>query len=339
MGGSENERRITMRVFVAGATGVIGRRLVPRLIEAGHTVTVMTRNLSRAKGLAFLGAEPVACDVYDVKGLEAALGKAKPDVVVHQLTALPKAIDPRKLEEQLAANDRIRVEGTRNLVRAAALAGARRMVAQSIAFVYTPEGGPVKDEDAPLWLDAPWPWRRSVEAVAELERRVMSAGGVEGVVLRYGYFYGPGTAYAADGSVADLVRTRQFPIAGRGSGVFSFVHVDDAASATVSALEHGQPGIYNIVDDEPSPVRDWLPVYAKALGAPAPRKVPAFLARLMAGRYGLYYMTEQRGASNERAKWELGWSPAFPTWRTGFQEALGNPREEAYTSLAAPRSA
>lgn len=312
-----------MRVFVAGATGVIGRRLVPRLILAGHTVTAMTRNLDRAKGLASAGAKPVVRDVYDAEGLEETLRRAKPDVVIHQLTALPNAISPRKMETQLAENDRIRVEGTRNLVRAAVLAGARRIVTQSIAFVYTPEGGPVKDEEAPLWLSAPWPWRRSVEAVAELERQVMSAERVEGVVMRYGYFYGPGTAYTADGSVADLVRARQFPIGGRGSGVFSFVHVDDAASATISALEHGQPWIYNIVDDDPTPARDWLPVYANALGAPKLRKVPAFLARLIAGRYGAYYMTEQRGASNAKAKRELGWSPKFPSWRTGFREALG----------------
>ncbi len=310
-----------MRVFVAGASGVIGQRLVPRLVEAGHTVTAMTRNLDRAKGLAALGADLVECDVYDAKGLEEALRKAKPDVVIHQLTALPKAIDPRKMEKQLAPNDRIRTEGTRNLVRAAVLAGTRRIVAQSVSFVYTPEGGPVKDEDAPLWLDAPWPWRRSVEAVAELERQVRSAEGVEGVVLRYGYFYGPGTAYAEDGSVADLVRARQLPVGGRGSGVFSFVHVGDAASATILALEHGQPGIYNVVDDEPAPLRGWLPVYAKALHAPAPRKVPAFLARLAVGRYGVYYMTEQRGASNAKAKKALGWTPAFPTWRTGFTAA------------------
>ena len=307
-----------MRVFVAGATGVIGRRLVPRLVEAGHTVTAMTRSPDRAKAIVALGADPVECDVYDTTGLEEAVRKAEPDVVIHQLTALPPAIDPRKMEEQLAANDRIRTEGTRNLVKAAAAAGARRIVAQSVSFAYTPEGGPVEEEDAPLWLEAPRPWRRSVEAIADLERQVLSVEGVEGVVLRYGYFYGPGTAYAEDGSVADLVRARQLPIAGRGSGVFSFVHADDAASATVLALDHGEPGIYNVVDDEPAPLREWLPVYVKALDAPAPRKVPVFLARLAVGSYGVYDMTQQRGASSAKAKKELGWTPASPTWRTGF---------------------
>lgn len=311
-----------MRVFVAGATGVIGRSLVPRLVEKGHTVTAMTRRPDRKSHLAAMGAEPVVCDVYDPEGLEDAVRRARPEVVVHQLTALPQAIDPRKIEEQLAANDRIRVEGTKNLMRAAVRAGARRVVAQSIAFAYAPEGGSIKPEEAPLWLAAPWPWRRSVEAVAELERRVSSTGAVEGVVLRYGYLYGPGTAYATDGSVATLVRKRQFPIAGAGSGVFSFVHVDDAARATVAAIEGGDIGIYNVVDDEPASLRDWLPAYAHALGAKPPRRVFAWLARLAAGSYGLYSMTEQRGASNLRAKQELGWRPRLATWRTGFGAAL-----------------
>ena len=262
----------------------------------------MTRNLKRAEGL------------------EEAVRKAKPDVVdpsAHRATQGHRSAEDGKT----ARPERpIHTEGTRNLVRAAALAGAHRIVAQSVSFVYTPEGGPVKDEDAPLWLEAPWPWRRSVEAVAELERQVRSAEGMQGVVLRYGYFYGPGMAYAEDGSVADLVRARQLPVGGRGSGVFSFVHVDDAASATLLALEHGQSGIYNVADDEPALLREWLPVYAKVLNAPTPRKVPVFLARLVVGRYGVYYLTEQRGASNAKAKRELGWSPAFPTWRTGFTE-------------------
>ena len=312
-----------MKIFVAGATGAIGRPLVPSLIESGHVVTAMTRHRDRADRLAALGAEPVVCDVYDAQGIEAAMRAAAPDVVVHQLTALPAAIDPRRIDTQLAANDRIRTEGTRNLVRAAVKAGARRIVAQSISFAYAPRGGPVKSEDAPLFLDAPRPWRRTAEAVAELERRVTGADGVDGVVLRYGYFYGPGTAYAADGSAAAMVRRRQLPIAGRGTGVFSFIHLDDAVSATVAAVESGRPGIYNVVDDEPAKLRDWLPVYAQALGAPRPRKVFAFLARLMVGRYGLYYMTQQRGAANAKIKAELGWRPRWTSWRTGFRRDLG----------------
>ena len=311
-----------MKVFLAGATGVIGRSLVPRLIGAGHTVTAMTRDVNRAKQLASQGAAPVVCDVYDSGRVEAAVARAKADAVIHQLTSLPKAIDPRRIERQLADNDRIRTEGTRNLVRAATLAGVGRIIAQSVSFAYAPEGGRVKSEDAPLWLGAPRPWRRTVEALAELERQVRSNEGVQGVILRYGYFYGTGSAFAADGAIADLVRRHRYPVAGGGSGVFSFVHINDAASATVSALEYGEPGTYNIVDDEPAMLRDWLPVYAEALGAPKPRKVPSFVARLAAGRYGLYLMTEQRGASNARAKKELAWAPSFATWRAGFGEAL-----------------
>ncbi len=314
-----------MKVFVAGATGVIGRSLLPRLIEAGHFVTAMTRSSAGAESLASLGTDPVLCDVYDSSRVTDVVRQAQPDVLVHELTSLPKAIDPRKIETQLAENDRIRVEGTRNLIRAATMSGAKRIVAQSIAFAYAPEGGPVKEEDDPLWLDAPWPWRRTIEAVAELERQVQSNQGTEGVVLRYGSIYGPGTAYAAeDGAIAHLVRKRQFPIAGSGSGVFSFVHVDDAASATVSALEKGRPGVYNVVDDEPTPIRDWLPDYAEALGASRPRKVPRILARALAGGYGLYLMTEQRGASNAKAKNQLDWVPEFATWREGFRVALSS---------------
>jgi nucleoside-diphosphate-sugar epimerase len=241
--------------------------------------------------------------------------------VIHQLTALPEAIDPRRFAEQLAATNRIRVEGTSNLVHAARQAGATRVVAQSVAFAYEPDGGPVKGEDDPLWLDPPSEARRTVEAIASLEQQVTSAEGIEGVVLRYGYFYGPGSAYARDGSVADMVRARQFPIAGGGTGVFSFIHVDDAAAATVAALERGRPGIYNIVDDQPQRLCDWLPDYATALGAPPPRRVPGFLARVVAGRYGHYMMTRMRGASNERARAELGWSPRFASLQDGLRSA------------------
>lgn len=320
-----------MRVFVAGATGVIGRPLVDQLLEAGHEVTAMTRSPARADILSSRGADGVVCDIYDAKRVETVMARAEPDVVVHQLTSLPKAIHPRKIEDQLAENDRIRVEGTRNLVRAAPSSGAGRIVAQSISFVYAPVGGFAKREDDVLWLDAPWPWRRTVESVVEMERLVGSVDQLDGVVLRYGYFYGPGTAFARDGSTAGRVRARRFPVAGSGSGVFSFVHVGDAASATVLALHEGRPGVYNVVDDEPAPVHEWLPVYAAALGAPPPRRVPGWLARLLAGEYAVYSMTEQRGADSAKAKAELGWMPAFASWREGFSESLrggGEPETE-----------
>lgn len=313
----------TMKVFVAGATGAVGRRLVPMLIEAGHEVTAMTRSQSKVDAVRAAGATPVVCDVFDAAALREAVVAASPDVLVHELTDLPQNIDPRKADEQTAGNDRIRTEGTRNLVEAALAAGTRRMVAQSISFVYAPEGGPIKTEDDPLWDDAPWPFSRSVEALHELDTAVTRTEGLEGLVLRYGFFYGPGTGYAGDGYWADQVRKRRFPIVGSGSGIFSYIHIDDAAGATVAAVERGRPGIYNIVDDDPAPVTEWLPVYADVVGAKKPRRVPAFIARFIAGKYVVSLSTEMRGSSNEKAKRELGWTPRHPSWRMGFREALG----------------
>jgi nucleoside-diphosphate-sugar epimerase len=309
-----------MRVFLAGATGVIGSRLLPRLLEAGHDVTAMTRREDRAGVLRELGAVPAVCDVFDADALRAAVERASPEVVVHELTDLPPALDPRKMEEQLAGNDRIRTEGTRNLVAAAVAAGARRMVAQSVAFAYAPTGDGLKREDDALWDDAAWPWSRSIAALHELEDSVTKTEGIEGLVLRYGFFYGPGSPYAPGGYFAREVRRRRFPVVGKGSGVFSFIHVDDAADATVAAVERGAPGIYNVTDDEPAPLREWLPVYADAIGAKRPWRVPRFVARLLAGQYAVSLATELRGASNERAKAELGWAPRYASWRQGFRE-------------------
>jgi nucleoside-diphosphate-sugar epimerase len=309
-----------VRVFLAGATGVIGRRLVPRLRAAGHDVVGLTRKEHAAGALREAGAEPVVGDALDPDTVREAVAAARPDAIVNELTDIPEAIDPRKADEQFAGNDRLRREGTKNLVEAAKAAGTGRIVSQSIAFAYKPDGPPVKSEDDPLATNAAGSWRRSVQALSELERLTVEAGGL---ALRYGYFYGPGSAYAPDGHLAGLVKKRRYPIVGKGSGVTSFVHVDDAADATVHALERGSPGPYNVVDDEPARVDEWLPVYAEALGAPAPRHVPKFVARLAAGPMAVRIMTEQRGASNERAKSELGWSPRFASWRTGFKEGLG----------------
>jgi nucleoside-diphosphate-sugar epimerase len=312
-----------MRVFLAGATGVIGRRLLPLLVKGGHQVTAMTRRDERLAGLREAGATPVVCDVFDAEGVRAAMEAAQPEAVLHELTDLPPNIDPRKMEEQAAGNDRIRTEGTRNLIAAAVAAGARRVVAQSIAFAYAPSGAGSKKEDDPLWDDAPWPWSRSVQALHELEDRVTQTEGIEGTVLRYGFFYGPGSAYAGDGHFAGEVRRRRLPVVGKGTGVFSFIHVDDAAAATVAAMERGAPGIYNVVDDDPAPMRDWVPAYADAVGAKPPRRVPTWLARLIGGRYTAAMATQLRGASNTKAKDELGWQPRHPSWREGFRTALG----------------
>ncbi len=311
-----------VKVFVAGATGVLGTRLLPMLVASGHDVTAMTRSPEKADRLRAVGATPAIRDVFDAEGLRAEVASAAPEVVVHELTDLPADVDPRKASEQLEGNDRIRQEGTRNLVEAALAAGARRMIAQSIAFVYQMGGG-LKTEGDPLFDDAPFPWSRSVRAVRALEDAVTKTPGLEGVVLRYGFFYGPGTSYAPGGYWAREVRRRRFPIVGKGSGVFSFIHVDDAAAATVAAVERGAPGIYNVVDDEPAPLRDWLPVYAQAVGAKRPIRVPRLVARLVAGAYTARMATELSGASNALAKTELGWQPRYPSCRQGFRESLG----------------
>ncbi len=308
-----------MRIFVAGAGGVIGRSLLPLLAREGHEVTGMTRKEERAGLIRELGAEPVLADALDADRLRDAVVAARPEVVVHQLTDIPRTIDPKNFAEQFERNNRLRREGTRNLMEAARAAGARRVVAQSIAFVYEYRGGAVHREEDPLALHL----GDIVTAVADLEEAVIGTDGIEGVVLRYGYFYGPGTSYASDGAQAEMVRKRRFPVVGDGAGVFSFIHVDDAAAATVRALDHGSPGIYNVVDDDPAPVREWLPVLAEALGAKKPWRVPAFVARWMGGDYAVQMMTRSEGASNEKARRELGLDLRYSSWRRGFAEALG----------------
>jgi nucleoside-diphosphate-sugar epimerase len=312
-----------VRVFLAGATGVIGQRLLPLLISEGHHVTGMTRSAARAQALRAQGAEPVLADALDEPAVERAVGEARPDAVIHQLTSLPRRIDPRRIERDFELNDRLRSEGTGILVRAAQAAGARRIVAQSIAFLYAPgPPGTVHRESDPLLAatDASRDFARSAGAVAELERVVL---GAQGVVLRYGYFYGPGSAFSPSGSMADDLARRRLPIVGSGAGVWSFIHVDDAARATLAALERGAPGAYNIVDDDPAPVAQWLPALASAVGAPKPMRVPALIARIAAGSYGVATMTRGQGASNEKAERELGWSPVHASWREGFRTALG----------------
>jgi nucleoside-diphosphate-sugar epimerase len=309
-----------VKIFVAGASGAIGRPLVRQLLAAGHAVTGMTRREERAGEIRAAGATPVVCDVFDAEALHEAVVAAAPDAVVHALTALPPKFDPKS--DYLSATNRIRTEGTHNLLAAAQAAGTRRVVAESVAFFYEPEGSWVKDEDAALFHDPPGRFATGLEAIVDLERQATEATGLEGVVLRFGWFYGPGTYYDRGGSLAQETQRRRNPIVGKGTGTFSFVHVDDAAAAIVAAVDHGAPGIYNIVDDEPAPLHEWLPVYAQALGAKPPRRVPAWLARLLAGEDLASAAVEMRGASNSKAKRELGWEPAHPSWRQGFRESL-----------------
>jgi len=310
-----------MRVFLAGASGAIGRRLVPLLKASGHQVTGMTRSPAKADALRAMGAEPAIADALDADAVREAVAAAHPEAVIHELTALPQRIDPRRVERDFELNDRLRSEGTRILVAAAQQAGAKRIVAQSIAFMYAPgPAGTVHTEsDRLLEEGAPKAFGRTATAVTELERTVLGAGGV---VLRYGYFYGPGSAISREGSMGEDLARRRMPVVGSGGGVWSFIHIDDAASATVAALARGRSGAYNIVDDEPAPVSQWLPALAQALRAPRPRRVPAFIARVAAGAYGVEVMTKAQGASNRLAKSDLGWQPQHASWREGFRDAL-----------------
>lgn len=310
-----------MRVFVAGASGVIGRSLVPKLVAAGHEVTGTTRNERSAEAIRAAGAQAAICDALDPAAVEDAVTAAAPEAIVSELTSLPKDYDLRKIDYE--PTNRLRVEGGRNLISAGRKVGARRYITQSIAFVYEPEGDWVKDEEARTFVNPPGRFASGLEATLTSEREALDGDGGDGLVLRYGQFYGPGTYFDRDGSIAEQVRARRFPQVGKGTGVFSFVHVDDAADATVAAVERGAPGIYNVVDDDPAPISDWLPVFADAIGAKRPMRVPTFLARMLGGKAAVAMATQLRGASNAKAKRELGWQPAHPSWRQGFAASLG----------------
>ncbi len=310
-----------MRVFVAGATGAIGKQLVPRLVAAGHEVHGMTRSGPKQAMLRELGAVPVVADALDPDQVAQAVGRARPDVIVHQLTAIG-AIDPRHFDRDFALTNRLRTEGTDYLLSAGRAVGVRRFVAQSNgAFPYARTGGAVKGEEDPLDPSPVREMRAMVAAIRHLEEAVLGAGWTEGIVLRYGAFYGPGTSMAPGEEQFELVRRRKFPLVGDGGGVWSFIHVADAAEATVAAVEHGRRGVYNVVDDDPAPVAEWLPALAQTLGAKKPMRVPRFAGRLFAGEAGAVMMTELRGASTAKAKRELAWQPGHPSWREGFAEA------------------
>jgi nucleoside-diphosphate-sugar epimerase len=313
-----------MKVFVAGATGAIGTQLVRQLAAAGHDVIGMTRSPAKTDMLRALGARPVVADALDPDAVARAVAETEPEVIVHQLTALSGRLDLRRPDRFFAMTNRLRTEGTDHLLEAARAAGARRFVAQSYAgWPFARTGGPVKTEEDPLDPDPPAEFRRTLDAIRHLESAVLGAEGLEGVVLRYGGFYGPGTSVGDGGFLLEEIRRRRLPIVGAGTGVWSFIHIDDAAAATMAAVERGAPGIYQIVDDEPAPVSEWLPALAAAIGAPPPRQVPAWVARLLAGEHAVVLMTEARGASNAKARRELGWLPAWPSWRQGFRHGLG----------------
>ena len=303
-----------MRVFIAGASGAIGTRLVPQLIDQGHKVVGTSTSTENAERVRALGAEAIVLDLLDPRAVREGVLQAEPDAIVHQATALANARFGRNFDRTFAQTNRLRIEGTDALLAAAREAGVRRFVAQSFAnFRYAREGGPVKTEDDPRDPTPVETMRETAAAMRHLEQAVTAAGGI---VLRYGSFYG-----AANDGLVEPVRKRQFPIVGNGAGVSSFVQLEDAAAATVLALEHDGPAVYNIVDDEPAPVREWLPLLAEVLGAKPPRHFPRWLARLFAGEAAVMMGTESRGASNAKAKRELGWEPRWSSWREAFREA------------------
>jgi len=320
-----------MKVFVAGATGALGRALVPQLVARGHEVVGMTRSASKQDLVRRLGARPVVADALDHDAVAQAVVAAQPEVIVHQLTALsgPMSVrDARHPDRSFAATmtNRLRTEATDHLLAAGRAVGARRFVAQSFgAFRFARTGGPVQTEADPLDPNPPAAMRTVQEAYLYLERAVTTIEWGEGLALRYGGFYGPGTALslAPDAQMAAPIRKRRFPIVGDGGGVFSYVHIEDAAAATAAAVDHGRAGVYNVVDDDPAPVRVWLPVLASALHAKPPRRIPRWLGRLLAGEAATVMATEVRGASNEKAKRELGWQPNYASWRQGFVHGLG----------------
>jgi nucleoside-diphosphate-sugar epimerase len=310
-----------MRVFVAGATGVVGRQLVPQLVAGGHQVTGMTSRPEKSELLSGLGATPVVADALDPEAVGVAVSESAPEAIVHQLTALSGGVNPRHQERDLAATNRLRTEGTDHLLSAGRAVGVRRFVAQSFMIgTYAPTGGAVKTEDDPLDPEPPSSFRTTLEAIRYLEAAVVGAEWTEGIVLRYGAFYGPGTSLSLDppGEMTEMIRKRRIPMIGGGGGVWSLIHVEDAASATVAALEQGRRGIYNVADDEPARASEWLPALADAVGAKPPLRVPRWIGRLAGGDGLVTWMTEARGASNEKAKRELGWSPDHPSWRRGF---------------------
>ena len=315
-----------MRIFIAGGTGAVGVRMVPLLVAAGHEVYGSTRHEASCEALAAMGATGIVMDPLDAQSVHDAVAKAEPEVVVHQLTALGSLSgNLKKWDQDFAMTNRLRSEGTDHLLAAARAAGVRRFIAQSFGGGWTLErtGGWVKDETAPLIDDPGKEARGSLAAIRHLESAVTAATDLEGVVLRYGNFYGPGNATSREGALGEMLRKGKMPVVGGGTGVWSFVHIDDVASATVAALDRGAPGIYNIVDDEPAPVNQWIPLLAEEVGGKNPMRLPAWLARPLIGEFGVALMTSVRGSSNAKAKRELGWTPSYATWREGFRTGIG----------------
>jgi 2-alkyl-3-oxoalkanoate reductase len=313
-----------MKVFVAGATGALGKQLVPILVEGGHEVTGMTRTPAKQDQIRQLGASPAVADALDPEAVARVVAEADPEVVVHELTAIDTGALVRSIDKMFATTNRLRTEGMDHLLAAARAVGAKRFIAQSFAgWPYERTGGPVKAEEDPLQAHPPKTVSETLAGIRHVEE-IAGANGIEGVALRYGGFYGPGTSISInpDGEQVTMIRKRRLPVIGNGAGIWSLVHIRDAAAATAAAVERGEPGVYNVVDDEPVAVGELLPELAKAVGAKPPRRIPRWLGRLIAGEGNTIMMTEVRGASNAKAKRELGWELRYPSWRQGFREGL-----------------
>lgn len=312
-----------MRIFIAGATGALGRRLAPLLIDVGHEVVGTTSSPGKADELSRMGASPVVMDGLDARSVSRAVAEAEPDVVIHQMTALSGGLDLRDFANSFALTNRLRTEGTDHLLSAAQEVGAKRFIVQSFAgWPNEQTGGPVKTEEDPLQANPHEAIRETLDAIKHLESVSTSAPGIDGLALRYGGIYGPGQYLGSGGEMLEAVASRKLPLIGRAGGISSFIHIEDAAAATALAVDRGAPGLYNIVDDEPSPASEWLPYLAEVTGARPPRRVPVWLARILAGEPAVSMMTRARGSSNAKAKRELGWILKYPSWRQGFREGL-----------------
>lgn len=319
-----------MKVLIAGAGGAIGRRLIPDLIEAGHDVTAITRSEGKKALLEEMGATPVIADVLDATALTQAVARAEPEAVIGQLTALTGVKSLRRFDHVFAQTNRLRTEGTDNLLAAAKAAGARRFIVQSYGnWNFEPTGGPAKAEKDPFDPAPPRAQTQSMAAIVHLETAVLGAEGIEAIALRYAGFYGPGTSFAVDGDVTAMVRKRALPVIGDGAGVWSFIHIADASAVTVAALDRGRPGVYNVADDEPAPVSEWLPYFAEVSGAKPPRHVPVWLGRLAGGEVTVSMMTRIRGAANGLAKHEFDWKLIYPSWRDGFAATFSTDARES----------
>jgi nucleoside-diphosphate-sugar epimerase len=310
-----------MRVLVAGATGVIGRQLTPLLAAIGHEVTALTRPAARPAAEAS-GVRTVTADLLDAQEVRQAVHSVAPEAVVHIATAIPNRINPRRLAADFATTNRLRTEGTRHLLTAAADAGVRRVITEGLAYAYDPAGTEPATEEDPLWKDPPKQFAPVLAALRDLEAQTLAANGL---VLRLGHLYGPGSIYDVDGSFAAQVRAGKVPLVGGGTAMFSFTHAYDAATAIVAALDKDVVGVLNIVDNHPTPMSEWLPEFAALLEAKKPKEVPAALAWLAVGGWGVAFMTKLRGADNARARLALDWKPRYDSWQTGLVETFIGP--------------